>query len=229
MKEWDFKTPFTYMFKEPGWIGKTFAAIGLMLAGFLIFPLFTLSGYYINLIREIRDGRSQGLPKWDNLGLKTRDGFRYFISTALYTLPFILVFAAMMSLLLLFIVMIENGYGETAFIPYFGYIGLAMVTMPVGIIFRFWILAPYLVYIETGSMRSVLSVADIYNRIKANFGNYILVFFVMFGLSYIASIGAVLFYVGMIFTSLYVGFVSCHFYGQLLSKGFSAVKTNEES
>ncbi|MGW8319684.1 MAG: DUF4013 domain-containing protein, partial [Candidatus Promineifilaceae bacterium] len=83
----DFVKAYTFIWKEPGWVGKIVGAALASFFSFLILPIFLLMGYQIGVVRNVSEGREQVLPEWVDFGKLFMDGLYIAIAAFVYSLP----------------------------------------------------------------------------------------------------------------------------------------------
>lgn len=94
----DFGKAFTFMFEDPNWlrklgIGTLVGLVGILLSPILIgvIPLIMLTGYTLDTLRNVTDGREHPLPDWEDWGGFLKRGFRLFAVFFIWSLPAMLV------------------------------------------------------------------------------------------------------------------------------------------
>lgn len=84
----DFGKALTYMFEEPDWIKKGAIALLVAFLSVLIFPAFLLTGYQIEIMRNVMRGQRFVLPNWEGKwGDYFRDGIFVALAGFVYMLP----------------------------------------------------------------------------------------------------------------------------------------------
>src|SRR5688572_22503611 len=66
--QFDFGSPFTYVFDDPRWAQKVLVGGLFYLAGFFIIGWFFLLGYVAQTTRNVIAGVQRPLPEWEDLG-----------------------------------------------------------------------------------------------------------------------------------------------------------------
>lgn len=84
----DFEKAFTYVKDDERWMTKLGIGAAVQFLMFLIFPIFLLPGYMVQIMRNVRDGVEPALPEWDDWGKLLTDGFTIVGAQLVYTLPF---------------------------------------------------------------------------------------------------------------------------------------------
>ena len=83
----DFEKAFTYVKDDERWMTKLGIGAAVQFLVFLIFPIFLLPGYMLQIMRNVRDGVEPSLPEWDDWGTLLMDGFTIIAAQLVYTLP----------------------------------------------------------------------------------------------------------------------------------------------
>ena len=84
----DFEKAFTYIKDDERWMTKLGIGAAVQFLIFLIFPIFLLPGYMLQIMRNVRDGVEPSLPEWADWGTLLMDGFTIIGAQLVYTLPF---------------------------------------------------------------------------------------------------------------------------------------------
>lgn len=219
----DYEQAVTYVFKDKDWIAKI-AVGGLMsLFGFLIVPVLFVNGYYIRTIRWVKDGNTDSLPEWDDWADLLATGFRYWVTTLIYTLPFVLISGFLYLLVFGLPILLPaiGGKGNdslAAAIAIFSVVGMFIfegLVMVMSILMLFWLPVVAIRFAATDSIKACLDFGELYRFIKTNFSKYILVILILWAFGYLASLGFILCCVGLFFTVFYAQLVGAHLKGQL--------------
>ena len=71
----DIGSAFTYMFDDQDWLKKIAIGGGITLGAIILLPILVglalflpLSGYMLETLKNVRDGRPTPLPEWANFG-----------------------------------------------------------------------------------------------------------------------------------------------------------------
>ncbi len=204
----DFGKSFTYMFKDEDWLKKFL--LGVVFSVIPIVNLLTY-GYLIKLIENVRDGDQSPLPEWDDLGGYFLDGIKILIGILAWSLPAILLSFGFALFAGLFsgggdVADVLVGLGSLVWICGF----LLLTILPI-------ILLPALgiMYARNREIGDMFRLGEMWDLIKVDFGNYlIIVVLILFALPLIASVGLVLCFVGVFFTSWYTYLVGGHLTGE---------------
>lgn len=203
---------FTYQFKEDGWVG-TFllGSLFVILCVFIVTIPF-LIGYMIWNARAVIENRKEKMPKWRHLGAMYMEGLKFFGASLGWGAPILVIIILMvaMSLLLVF-------YGSDEVVAIFVLLMLVMngFIMLYSLVIAF--VAPVL-YIKVATKepyRNLYHLGEIWDFIKKNFGNIIIVLLLGWASGFIVNFGMLFFFVGLFPAAFYVGTIMAHLYGQL--------------
>ena len=143
----------------------------LIVCGVLIIPLFIVLGYFFKVIHETNNDNYE-LPKFNNWGTLTINGFKVFLLFLVYyIIPLVLICTYGMSIL----ICITTGY-YTSFIQY------TLLTIIVSIIILSFIFPMGLIILDiTGSIKSSFNIKQIFKLINSiGWFKYILWYILMF-------------------------------------------------
>lgn len=88
----DINQAFRYVFDDERWTNKILIGVLMSLLSFFIIPAFILSGWVVQIVRNVMSGVKQPLAEWDDWGKLLRDGFNLFIAQFVYALPLLVIF-----------------------------------------------------------------------------------------------------------------------------------------
>ena len=196
----DFGKAFSYINEDEAW-GKK---IGIGAVVFLVPILnFAAFGFILELIQNVWHGEERPLPSWDNFGNKLLEGLRFFAVILLYSLPMFILFGIFVAV---FIGQLASYDYETAvntsnyatgLEPFFiiGWVVMVMCLMP----YNFFIMLMYPMYfIQLARRRTVKSCFDfkeMWQIIKQNPGEYLIILGIMFGLYMVSAIVTIPLYI----------------------------------
>lgn len=220
----DIGSAFTYMFDDEGWIAKIAIGGGLIFAGILLSPIIIglalflpISGYMLEALKNVRDGRPIPLPEWSNFGELFRKGLIVFLIGLVYTIP-----------ALIFVCLAIGLYGAADanpdMAPTLGIIGSCFIFIVVVLSLVANILLPAAIirYAEYDTFGSAFQFGEIFSFISSNIGDYIIVLLLGFVAQFIAQLGVVLCGIGVLFTAFWAILVTANLYGQLARKARQA-------
>jgi hypothetical protein len=94
----DITRAFSYAFDDKEWASKLAIVAIIALASAITTPILmglvgwaALLGYYVELVRNLRDGHTTPLPRWDNYALKITRGASVLTAVFVYSLPNVLI------------------------------------------------------------------------------------------------------------------------------------------
>lgn len=187
---------FSFMFEDKNW------AVKILLGA--IFNLLTLAlvgipfilGYLLELAKNSSEGKEIPLPEWDNLGDKFTRGLVYLIIVIIYSIP---------GIILSFIPCIKNCLGPLYF--------LAML-----------FILPYITvkYAQTGSFEDVFRFKELFDFVKQNINNLLIVVLLTIALQIIATFGLLALVVGVFFTMFWASLAIYYLYGKVYREGYEA-------
>ncbi len=206
----DIGSSFTYMFEDDNWIKKI--VIGGVVS---LIPIvnFAAIGYLIQVIRNARDGQPLPLPEWDQFGQYFMDGLRIFVIFLVWAIP-IIVLACLQGIG--GAILADNQDQATAY---------SIISACLSCLSALWglvlgILYPAILirYAEVGELMAGFRFSEIFDLIRSNVGNYVIVMLLTWVASLIASLGLILCIVGIIFTQFWAYLVSGNLMGQLAAQ-----------
>lgn len=185
----------TFPFKDQGWFGKMAIATLIMLAGSIvpILPTIILLGYFYEMVRRIIvDGEDASLPEWEDWGGFLSNGFKWFASTLIITVPFFVVFLLTMGLYFVPVFFIESGVGENLMAGYFAFLFFAQfIMMFVSIIFMTFmgVFAPvYMVHIVAeDDFKSMFQIKQWWKIFAKGFWEFLISFLLLYGIAMIVG------------------------------------------
>lgn len=214
----DYLLAFKFIFKDPAWVSKILIGGILVALGVFVVPLFIVEGYFVRIVRHISSGEDFGLPEWDDWGELLKTGFKLTLVRFIYTAPllFLIPFYALIPLLLSSF--IESR--QPVYMIFFMFLMLfsQSIFMVMGFAIGFWILAVEIRFARERNIQSCFQFRSLYSFIKNNFKEYVPVFLMILGASYLGGLGMFLLYIGIFFTFFYSYCVKAHLEGQLLRK-----------
>ena len=202
---------FSYVFEDKNWLVK------LLIGGILLLiPIinFIPIGYALTALRNVAEGRESPLPEWDDWGGYFKKGLMVFLAGLIYALPIFILnglnagFAA-----------IARVQEEGALATIAGLCAglISCLTAIYGLAMSFWLYGPITSYALSGNFSSMFKFGEIFRYISANLGNYFLAWILALVTSFVASFGAILCVIGVIFTEFWASLVWAHLFGQVWS------------
>lgn len=183
---------FTYMFKGENWQNKLLITVALMLVSFIIpiVPLLALFGYLMKFVKNVIEGDGQpALPEWDDGRDLIRNGFKLLGLLIVFSLPLIILwiigFGIIFSPFILMFMDSESGFMVP--VGTFMLIGL-FTTLGEYYMFGLSLVVIFLQSISIchvsvkGQFSAAFRFGEWWRILRANIGEFLLVFVVMFGL-----------------------------------------------
>jgi len=207
----DIGSSFSYMFKDEDWIKK------ILIGGVVgLIPIvnFAAIGYLIQIIRNVRDGQTLPLPEWDAFGKYFVDGLWIFLIFLVWAIPIIVVACL-------------QGVGTAVLTDAsqdaanaLGIISVCFTCVMVlwGLVIAAVSPAIMVLYAEVGEFMAGFRFSEIFDIIRANVGNYIIVILLIWVAGLIASFGVILCVIGVIFTQFWSYLVAGNLMGQLAAQ-----------
>ena len=221
----DIGSAFTFVFDDDDWIKKLAIGGGIAIGGVILLPLllvglllfFPLSGYMLEVIKNVRDGHERPLPEWDDFGGLFKTGFFVFLIGFIYNIPSLVFscasalaqnapqFADLDSDVVGAVVAIGTCLSCIQFILSIA----ATVLLPAGLIR----------YAQFDTLGSAFQFGEMFSFIRNNIGDYVITVILSFVASFIAFFGVILCVIGVFFTFFWAILVTANLYGQLARKG----------
>jgi hypothetical protein len=184
----DIGKSFSYPFEDKQWVSKM--GLGAVIS---LVPIlnFAMTGYMIQIVRNLMDGSEETLPNWDDLGKKFMDGLMLVLAGFVYALPVILLSCLPLSIMTIPAI-IASGNSDfqdvsNAISGAGGVLFAAMTCMFVvyGLVLSVIFPAIYVNYAKEGTFASCFQLREVFNIIGKNAG----AFFTAWGISLLAGLG----------------------------------------
>jgi hypothetical protein len=222
----DFGKALTFMFQDPNWVAKLGIGLLVTLAGIVFSPvllgfvaIFILTGYTIDVVRNVLDGKEYPLPEWQDWGGFFVRGLKLVGVIIVLALPFIPI-------------MIPFGIGSAlsnSENQAVNVIGVLFMVFGFGLALLyglFLVLIQPAIYVRlarTDRFAAALDVGKLWSFTVANIGNVIIALLLTIVTGLIAAIlsplGLLAFIIGVLVTVLFASFwqmlVQAHLYGQV--------------
>jgi hypothetical protein len=185
----DFGRAFTFFFEDEDWgrkllMGALFGLIGLVTLGFGYAVLY---GWAIEISRRNLHEDNAELPAFDDIGGYFIDGIKLYLAQLVWALPMVVIWIPF------FIVpfLIEAGIvNEETFV------GLSMLfficIMPFALIFglalSLGLPVQFGIFAATGSFKAVVNPKTIFNFVRANPGDYVLAWLILYAVQMLMSV-----------------------------------------
>jgi hypothetical protein len=198
----------TFVVRSDHWVRRLLAAALCLLFFWLVVPFLLLTGYVVEIARQVRAGDRQ-LPAWTHRWRKIRDGFKllaviliWLIPSALLSIPAAIVSAPPPQPPPAVDTTASDLAGIVAAVG--SVWGLVVVLLEAAIISQ---------YLDRGFL-GALNVVAVLRRLRVNLALSIVVGALLVALSTIGFIGLVLLLVGVLITFPYASFVGAYLVGQ---------------
>lgn len=222
----DIGSAFTYMFDDERWVAKIAIGGGLIFAGILLSPILIglalflpISGYMLEVLKNVRDGHTTLLPEWTDWGGLFRKGLMVFLIGLVYNLPAIL-FSCLSAGLNIGMQEADPDLAATLDIAA---ACLSCVQVILSLVANALLPAALIRYAEYDTFGSAFQFGEIWSFISSNIGDYIIVILLTWVAGFIAVLGVALCIIGVLFTGFWSVLVSANLYGQLARKARAMV------
>lgn len=222
----DIGSAFTYMFDDERWVAKIAIGGGLIFAGILLSPILIglalflpISGYMLEVLKNVRDGQATPLPEWTDWGGLFRKGLTVFLIGLVYNIP-ALIFSCLSAGINIGMQEADPDMAATLGIAA---ACLSCVQVILSLIANALLPAALIRYAEYDTFGSAFQFGEIWSFISSNIGDYIIVILLTWVAGFIAVLGVVLCIIGVLFTGFWSVLVSANLYGQLARKARGAV------
>ena len=225
----DYAKAITFVFQDKDWLATILIGGGISLLGLFFFwtiigPILAsavVTGYMMQLIRDVYKDPDAPLPAWDNWGKKMTDGLKLVIAQFIWGLPFFILLIPFFASMFLPVFFPDSDTAALLFAV--GYIAFICLSSLYSIFFM--IIHPAITINLTihDDFGKAFDFSEIFQIIKEHLGEVLIVALLVLGVSYFANmVGMLLLLVGMFFTSFWVMLVRGHLYGQLARLVFPA-------
>ncbi len=215
----DIAKALTFQFEDPEWLVKILVGALLLLLGLLLAPiivglafLFVLTGYMVDVVRNVMAGKEHPMPRWENWGEWFSSGLKFFIIQLVWAIPSILfwIFGEAGQLLAK-----STSSGIAAFgllaVIIFGLLNLAW-----GVILALVMPALMVNYAKKGEVSAGLDFSFILDFVQKEIVNIVIAAVILLVAVLVGSIaGLVLCIIGVFPAMFWVEMVEAHLYGQI--------------
>lgn len=214
----DIGSAFTYMFDDEEWVKKIAIGGAVALVAAILSPVLIgiilflpLSGYMVETLRNVRDGQARPLPEWNDWGGFFKSGLMVAVIAIAYNIPAIIL-ACGGGIIQGVAPQMDADVAESLT---FVAICLNCIQFLVSIICNFFVPAAIIRYAQFDTIGAAFQFGEIFNFIKTNIGDYIIVFLLNWVAGILAALGLILCFVGVFFTLFWSYLVTGNLYGQL--------------
>lgn len=222
----DIGSAFTYMFDDQEWLKKIAIGGGIVLVAIILSPiliglalLLPINGYMFETLKNVRDGRPTPLPEWSNFGDLFMKGLMIFVIGLVYTLPSLLFACGSFVTNPQMIVAVAPDVDQDV-VASLGILSgcLSCIQFILSLAGSALVPAGIIRYAQFGTLSSAFEFGAIFNFIKNNIGDYIIVFLLSMVSNLVAALGIILCVIGVVFTGFWGVLVNANLYGQLARK-----------
>ena len=204
---------FAFPFKGRSWGSKFLLAALFMFLSLLGIGVFFIAGYLIRVTQRVMRNEPDAMPEWKNLSEIFVIGFKFIIVYIIYLLPVLALTIPLIGLS----VASDAAQGVVILevllaIYMFGYV---LLVIPYGVALT--IAMPIIIYRFAANerMAEALDIGEIYGTFKRHWQSTLIVALLSVGIQSLASVGLILFIVGILFTIFYTYLVSAYLAGAL--------------
>jgi hypothetical protein len=167
----DIGKAFSFVFEDEEWFTKIL--LGALITLIPIFGQFALFGYGIAIIRNVKAGVPRPLPEWSNLGDLFIDGFKFWVATLIYAIPFIIFLCPIMLVWVLPALGAENEDLAAMLAGISGIVSVALGCLAAlyGIVLSLLTPVVQIRYAETGEIAPCLAVGEVFRLLFDNLGS----------------------------------------------------------
>ncbi len=189
----NFTKSFSFMFEDKNWAVKILLGAIFNLLSLVLVGIPFILGYLLELAKNSSQGKEIPLPEWDNLGDKFTRGLVFLVILIIYSIP---------GIILSFIPCIKNCLGPLYFL---------------GLLF----LLPYITvkYAQTGSFEEAFRLKELFDFVKKNINNLLIVVLLTIALQIIATFGLLALVVGVFLTMFWASLAIYYLYGKVYREG----------
>ncbi len=183
----DIGKSFSYPFEDKQWVSKM--GLGAVIS---LVPVlnFAMTGYMIQIVRNMMDNAEEPLPNWDDLGKKFMDGLILVLAGIVYALPVIILSCLPLSIMTIPAIIASGnsnfqdvantitGAGGVLFAA------MSCVFVVYGLVLSVIFPAIYVNYAKEGTFASCFHLREVFDIIGKNAGS----FFTAWGMSLVAGL-----------------------------------------
>ena len=209
---------FTFVFEDKKWLEKVLVGGLVVLATVLfswtiiigILGSALLTGYMIQVVRNVRRGDPQPLPEWNAWGEKIVSGIKYLVILLIWSLPLFILW------LPIGILSAVLGNSDASWIAGVVSVCFGCLAVVYGIFFALATVPITVRFAETDAISSGLAFGEIFAFTKKHIGDIIIILLVIWAVQIFASfIGLLLCGIGVLFTGFWALVVQGYLYGQV--------------
>jgi len=206
----DYGKAFSFFFEDKDWFKKMLMGGLFNLLGMVIVGTIINTGYYIRVMRNVRDGLEEVLPDWENIGGLLSDGFAPWGINVIYLLPYMIPYLVSQGLsfvgtalgddkgAMFHVISLCCSCGALA-----GY--LALILLPAALVN----------YVRVGTFGAAFRFGELFQIVKKYPGPYVLILLVSWAMHILGGFGVIACCIGALATYFWSSCGAYHLYGQL--------------
>jgi hypothetical protein len=214
----------SFVFEDEEWISKIL--LGAVIVLIPIFGQLALLGYGIAIIRNVKADDPRPLPAWSNLGDLFIDGFKFWVATLIYAIPFIIFLCPIMLVWILPALGAENKDLTAILAGVSGIVSMLLGCLAVlyGILLSLLTPVIQIRYAETGEIGPCLAVGEMFRLLFDNLGSVLVAVVLgwVAGTVVMSIAGTLTLGLLVLPGSAWLKALSCHMYGQISQQMESA-------
>jgi hypothetical protein len=214
----------SFVFEDQEWISKILLGAVIMLIPIL--GQLALLGYGIAIIRNVKANDPQPLPAWSNLGDLLIDGFKFWVATLIYAIPFIIFLCPVMLVWILPALGAENEDLAAILAGVSGIVSMLLGCLAIlyGILLSLLTPVIQIRYAETGEIGPCLAIGEVFRLLFDNLGSVLVAVVLGWVVSTVVLSIAGTLTLGLLALpgSVWLKALSCHMYGQISQQVESA-------
>jgi uncharacterized protein involved in cysteine biosynthesis len=185
---------FSYMFEDENWLQKILIGALFCLLSLVLIGIPFVIGYLLELAKNASQGKELPLPSWSDLGEKFVQGLLFIVIMVAYGIPLAIIYFVLI------------------FIPCIGWLAIFVIG------FSFSLLVPYIAvrFARSGNIGDAFDISGMWNFLKNNLGNLLIVWLMSIVLGIIAVFGLLALLIGVLFTFFWSLLARFYLYGQVV-------------
>jgi hypothetical protein len=214
----------SFVFEDEEWISKIL--LGAVIVLIPIFGQLALFGYGIAIIRNVKADNPRPLPAWSNLGDFFLDGFKFWVATLIYAIPFVIFLCPVMLVWVLPALGAENDDLAAILAGVSGIVSVLLGCLAAlyGILLSLLTPVIQIRYAETGEIGPCLAVGEVFRLLFDNLGSVLVAVILGWVVSTVVLSIAGTLTLGLLALpgSVWLKALSCHMFGQISQQATSA-------
>lgn len=211
----DIGKAFTYTFEDENWLTKILFGGLFTLLSFILVGIPFVLGYFLETLKNVARGEERPLPNWsDNLGGFFSKGLKAAVGVIIWAIPIILVSCLIGGL---GAIIGQAGRQAAQIRDVFGLLTacLQCIIWLYGLAMGVFLPAALTRFAMSEEIGDFFAFGEIFSYVTGNLGNYIIALLLSWVASFVAGLGVILCFVGVLFTSFWAYLVAAHLFGQV--------------